>query len=33
MSIWSALNCAYSFEDAFRGKDCTTKAMQTTIGR
>lgn len=31
MSIWNALNCAYSFEDAFRGKDCTTKAMQTAI--
>lgn len=31
MSIWSALNSAYSFEDAFRSKDSTSRPMRTAI--
>ncbi|MBD5161441.1 MAG: hypothetical protein HDT14_05390 [Oscillibacter sp.] len=31
MSIWSALNSAYSFEDAFRAKDCTSQAMRAAV--
>lgn len=32
MSIWSALNGAYSFEDAFRTKDSTSQAMREAVG-
>lgn len=31
MSIWSALNSAYSYEDAFQAKDCTSQAMRDAI--
>lgn len=31
MSIWSALNSAYSFEDAFQAKDCTSQAMREAV--
>lgn len=31
MSIWSALNSAYSFEDAFQSKDCTSQAMRDAV--
>ncbi len=31
MSIWNALNSAYSFEDAFGVKDCTSQAMRETV--
>lgn len=31
MSIWSALNSAYSLEDAFQAKDCTSPAMKEAI--
>lgn len=31
MSIWSALNSAYSFEDAFQAKDCTSQAMRESV--
>ncbi len=31
MSIWSALRGAYSYEDAFRAKDCTSRAMREAI--
>ena len=31
MSIWSALNSAYSLEDAFQAKDCTSQAMKAAI--
>lgn len=31
MSIWTALNSAYSYEDAFGAKDTTTQAMRTAI--
>lgn len=31
MSIWSALNSAYSYEDAFRSKDITSQSMRTAI--
>lgn len=31
MSIWSALNSAYSYEDAFRAKDCTSRTMRRAI--
>lgn len=32
MSIWTALNSAYSYEDAFQAKDCTSQAMRDAIG-
>lgn len=32
MSIWSALNSAYTYEDAFQAKDCTSQAMRSAIG-
>lgn len=32
MSIFTALNNAYSYEDAFRAKDCTSPAMREAIG-
>ena len=32
MSIWSALNSAYSYEDAFQTKDCTSQAMRAAVG-
>lgn len=31
MSIWSALNSAYSFEDAFRARDSTSQSMRSAI--
>ena len=31
MSIFSALNSAYSYEDAFRAKDCTSPVMKEAI--
>ena len=31
MSIWSALNSAYSYEDAFQAKDCTSQAMRDAV--
>ena len=31
MSIWSALNSAYSYEDAFRAKDSTSQAMREAV--
>lgn len=31
MSIWSALNSAYSYEDAFRAKDSTSSAMRLAV--
>ena len=31
MSIWNALNSAYSFEDAFGAKDCTSQAMREAV--
>ncbi|MCI8915445.1 MAG: hypothetical protein HFF26_02080 [Oscillospiraceae bacterium] len=31
MSIWSALRGAYSYEDAFGAKDCTSQAMREAI--
>lgn len=31
MSIWSALNSAYSYEDAFGAKDCTSPAMKEAV--
>lgn len=31
MSIWSALRGAYSYEDAFGAKDCTSQAMRAAI--
>lgn len=31
MSIWSALNNAYSYEEAFQAKDCTSQAMRSAI--
>lgn len=31
MSIWNALNSAYSLEDAFQAKDCTSQAMQEAV--
>lgn len=31
MSIFTALNSAYSYEDAFRAKDCTSPAMREAI--
>ena len=31
MSIWSALNSAYSLEDAFGAKDCTSQVMKDAI--
>lgn len=31
MSIWTALNSAYSYEDAFRSKDSTSRPMRTAI--
>lgn len=31
MSIWSALNSAYSYEDAFQAKDITSKAMLDAV--
>lgn len=31
MSIWSALNSAYSYEDAFHAKDCTSQAMRNAV--
>lgn len=31
MSIWSALNSAYSYEDAFRAKDSTSQAMRLAV--
>lgn len=31
MSIWSALNSAYSYEDAFGAKDCTSTAMKEAV--
>ena len=32
MSIFSALRDAYSLEDAFQAKDCTSQAMREAIG-
>lgn len=32
MSIFSALRDAYSYEDAFGAKDCTSQAMREAIG-
>lgn len=32
MSVWNALNSAYSFEDAFRAKDRTSLAMREAVG-
>ncbi len=31
MSIWSALGSAYSLEDAFQAKDCTSQAMKDAV--
>ena len=31
MSIFNALHNAYSYEDAFRAKDCTSQKMQSAI--
>ena len=31
MSIFNALHNAYSYEDAFRAKDCTSQQMQSAI--
>ena len=31
MSIFSALRSAYSYEDAFGAKDCTTQAMREAV--
>lgn len=31
MSIWSALNNAYSYEDAFQAKDCTSQPMREAV--
>lgn len=31
MSIWSALNSAYSFEDAFKAKDVTSQPMREAV--
>ena len=31
MSIFSALNRTYSFEDAFQAKDCTSQAMREAV--
>lgn len=32
MSIFSALRGAYSYEDAFRARDCTSQAMREAVG-
>ena len=31
MSIFTALHGAYSYEDAFRAKDCTSQAMREAV--
>jgi len=31
MSIWNALNNAYSYEDAFQAKSCTSQAMRAAV--
>lgn len=31
MSIWSALNSVYSYEDAFQSKDCTSQTMREAV--